>query len=59
MRVKNTSDEGITCSESVDKLLQYKRKGIPLMPHQIEYLQSQGVQVNDEAMLGRGKVLAE
>ncbi len=30
------------CEESVETLLAYRRKGIPLMPHQKEYLMQHG-----------------
>ncbi len=45
MRYKPKKTRTLTaedCEQSVETLLEYRRKGIPLMPHQKEFLQSRG-----------------
>lgn len=41
------------CEQTIDQLLEYRRKYIPLMPHQIVYLRQNGFKIGEEAMLGR------
>lgn len=41
------------CDQTIEELIQYRRKGIPLMPHQIVYMRQNGFEIGQEAMLGR------